>query len=1554
MAKLVRALIAVALVALVSHVQSSSVPAQRAVDVQIPTAAEALDAHRRADHESQEAADPKADRAQTDATSDVVTASNERFVPTSEQRRAREPFANDTLLVRSDLSAGEIERMVTEAGGRYERPIPEIGFHVVGADEAALDTVSYRLSTQDGVAAVEPNGRRYAFEVPNDDYLDSQWNLHATRFMPAWDLTHGSETVDIAVIDTAVQLDAAAYAGRITATYDALAGEYEWPNGCCEHGTMVTSLLASKTNDGIGMAGTAWNGRFMVARAIDADNGGTDATVIASILWAADNGAEVINMSLGGPAPSTALKTAIDYAVAKGIVVVAAAGNDGTDRPMYPAAYGNVIAVGASDFDGNVALWSSRGQWVDVIAPGYDVMTMAKDYGLGEEPSFSGASGTSFAAPLVAAAAGLVRSQHPTWTAGAIMNRISQTASDRGPPGIDDHSGHGMLDVYAAVGGRTAGSPGFAQDAREPDDVPFRAKPIAAAAQATIVPEGDADWFTYAAPGSGTIYLDVSPPEYRYPDPSGMDVVVEAYGPGNRYIGRIDRWGVGAWEDVWVATSGPGTYAFKVTNGASSSVRRPYTVTPAFSSEVVEGFDWADEYWTGSNAKSTAVGDVTGDGRDDVLVATSFYFDDANDGRLFVFPQTPDGDLAAPVKHTLHAMGGGGIAIADIDGDGDNDVAVASGAGVELLMQTDGILGDPTVLSAAEGASIVRIADLNGDGAVDIVAGGYERTVAILRVEDGWEPHTVYEGRLQGLEVGDLDGDEYPDIAGAVWVGVTPLGTPPPQMALIVLHQQPDDTFVTTEHRAGFGSEMQSLEDVEIVDVNDDQRDDVIAVVPSNRPASQVKVWTQTAAGGLSDASTHPSYDLPYSIRSADMDGGNGDEIVVAHSAWDAVGVYHQLPGGGLTDEELWYVPHSYFQTESLSLGDTNSDGRRDIVVPGSSNAYVSVLEQLGSPHRKHPAWVTSTSPAALDRSAPTSVVPSVTFGRSVDQASITASSVRLVDGESGSPVTISRTYDAASKRLDLKPTTALVAGRAYVVTVDGLRDSAGFPMSDRFTSRFTVAKPASARTLDSDFDGDGYDDVVIGTPREDLGAAKDGGVVHVLYGSVSGPSSRSVMLSQDSSSVAGVAETGDLFGAAFASGDLNADGYDDLAIGSPGESVGAASRAGMVHVFHGSPIGLRTSGSQMIAHEPESGDFFGSSLTWGNFDTIAGDELAVSGPGESIGDAFRAGMVHVFPSRSSSLDVSAASAWTMNDTTPGVTAAAADHFGMALAAGDLDADGLDDLAIGAPGHDYATFVPGDGTDLGSVAIVRGTTVGPRYGGSIRADIDRMGFYPRGFGTSLAIADVGGSAQRDGFPDLIAGATNMRALVLFGSAAASAEPSFRSFNLIGNQRPVQALDPLYPSGTSTDPPHGFGRAVAAATGRNGSTVVVVGAPAANDAAGRVELYVAGAYLADKGVFGLAKTATLRQGSQLKPGAAEPNDRTGTALSMGDWDGNSKIDAAVGAPGEALPSKSAAGVVHVVRDVAGQRLSSSVSQDSTGIAGAAEAGDAFGASLEGSP
>ncbi|MFD3258467.1 S8 family peptidase [Paenibacillus lentus] len=282
-------------------------------------------------------------------------------------------------------------------------------------------------------------------EIPNDMlFSEYQWNLPIIETNRGWKLSKGSNDVIVAVVDTGVDLYHPDLQGRLLKGYNVVAPDEE-PVDDVGHGTHVAGIISANVNNGEGIAGMMWGGKILPVKALDKSGSGTTYSVAQGIIWAADNGAKVINLSLGNYADAQFLHEAIKYAYDKDVVLVAATGNDNTERPGYPAAYPEVLSVSATDYNLQKASFSNYGDYVDVVAPGESIASTYPDN------QYAALSGTSMASPHVAALAALIRSVNPDLKNTEVMDIIRNNVIDLGDPGHDNLYGHGQIDVYAAL-----------------------------------------------------------------------------------------------------------------------------------------------------------------------------------------------------------------------------------------------------------------------------------------------------------------------------------------------------------------------------------------------------------------------------------------------------------------------------------------------------------------------------------------------------------------------------------------------------------------------------------------------------------------------------------------------------------------------------------------------------------------------------------------------------------------------------------------------------------------------------------------------------------------------------------------------------------------------------------------------------------------------------------------------------------------------------------------------------------------------------------------------
>jgi thermitase len=326
------------------------------------------------------------------------------------------------------------------------------------------------LRAQPEVLYAEPNYLRYITADPDDPNYSQQYALRKIKANLAWSLWQPRRQAVVAVVDTGVQTDHPDLANMIFRDYTgAMIGfnavtntVMTGPNDGHGHGTRCSGIAAAQTNNGLGVAGYAWNGvagfsdtydiKIMPVKVLGDNGRGTDGDLAQGMNWAVDHGAEVISMSLGDLPYSQVLDDACQYAWNRGVLVVAAAGNHGNTALFYPAANANVVSVAATDSNDMFASWSAYGNWVSVAAPGVSINTTNRPNGYVND------SGTSMACPLVAGLATfllahnptLTRAYNPTQNNAARLSEIIRTTCDA-LPAQAKFVIHGRINAQAAL-----------------------------------------------------------------------------------------------------------------------------------------------------------------------------------------------------------------------------------------------------------------------------------------------------------------------------------------------------------------------------------------------------------------------------------------------------------------------------------------------------------------------------------------------------------------------------------------------------------------------------------------------------------------------------------------------------------------------------------------------------------------------------------------------------------------------------------------------------------------------------------------------------------------------------------------------------------------------------------------------------------------------------------------------------------------------------------------------------------------------------------------------
>jgi thermitase len=351
----------------------------------------------------------------------------------------------DRLLVkfRPGISTAVIDETHRRVGCPIESAIPQIGVYVVTAPSGEGRTKLAAYRQQSHVKYVELDGIVRTVDSPNDPYFANQWGLTKIQAPQAWDITRGSPSVSIAILDTGIDIDHPDLAAKIIAS--ANFGNSTTVDDLDGHGTHVAGIAAAITMNGVGVAGVGRDCSLMNVKVMSDDGTGYYSWLAEGIVWAADNGANVINISVGGSDPSSVLEDAVNYAWGKGAVVVAAAGNGGTTAAFYPAYYANAMAVAATNASDAMPAWSNRGGWVDVAAPGDSIYSCVLDAQYGYK------SGTSMASPHVAGLAALVFAVVTDTNGNGRLNDEVRSRIEDTCDSVSIAVAYGRINAYKAV-----------------------------------------------------------------------------------------------------------------------------------------------------------------------------------------------------------------------------------------------------------------------------------------------------------------------------------------------------------------------------------------------------------------------------------------------------------------------------------------------------------------------------------------------------------------------------------------------------------------------------------------------------------------------------------------------------------------------------------------------------------------------------------------------------------------------------------------------------------------------------------------------------------------------------------------------------------------------------------------------------------------------------------------------------------------------------------------------------------------------------------------------
>jgi hypothetical protein len=799
--------------------------------------------------------------------------------------------------------------------------------------ESALQ--AYRGNPE--VLHAEPDYIVKALAIPDDLYFPSLWGFWNTgqeggipgadiKATNAWDITTGSEEVVVAVIDTGVDynhedLGANMWRNEADCNENGIDDDgngyiddchginvfvKNWPPlDDNSHGTHVSGIIGAVGNNSIGVVGVNWNVSIMACKFLNSDGEGytSGATECLDYVKAMkDRGVNIVatNNSWGGGGLSQFLWEAIEAQREAGTLFIGAAGNSGNDNDVHPdfpasTVLPNVISVAATDRSDNLGVFSNDGRRSTHLgAPGVEILSTTI------ENTYSTFSGTSMAAPYVTGVAALLKAQDPSRDWRAIKNLIL-SGGETAPSLANTITGK-RLDAYGAL---TCSN----------SVVRSRLWPRERAINARVGEPVDLSvlHINCAAP-NGEVRVSV--------DPGGEIITLKDDGaspdqaPGDGiYSGQ---WTPPAEGIYGLIFPGGDTLSVRVLNGTPHMFRPAMVCTPGQSMDAV------------------AIGDVNGDGRNDVVFAGRTY-NPITQWHLGILLQGSSGALDSPIEYLV---GSGlayvrSIAVGDINNDGRADVVIVNtndyhsedGFMGIFLQNTSGGL-EPIVKYFTPNSSVVRIADLNNDGLSDVARIGKDTDsvdIFFQHVSGTLNPPVTYPIQHSGIamEIGDVNNDGLNDII----VGGRKDSSKP---NVGILYQRPDGTFgqaVYYDLRGNHGTHGLAVGDVSADGLND-------IIASYDMGGNEIAVFVQDLSGKMMSPVIYESEAFPHSVKIWDINGDGRSDLIVGQNG--KVSVLLQAPNGAFFSRDDYAIDVCcYNSTEGMAVGDVNGDGFVDIVTGG-------------------------------------------------------------------------------------------------------------------------------------------------------------------------------------------------------------------------------------------------------------------------------------------------------------------------------------------------------------------------------------------------------------------------------------------------------------------------------------------------------------------------------------------------------------------------------------------------------------------------------------------
>ncbi|MFC2947694.1 S8 family serine peptidase [Virgibacillus sediminis] len=439
-------------------------------------------------------------------------------------------------------------------------------------DEADYNQVLKALKQDEGVLTAEPDYILETSYTPSDPYYNQQWHLPAINMERAWDVERGSADVTVAVLDSGVNAGHPDLQGRVLPGYD-FVNEDSDPSDDHGHGTMVAGVIAANVNQ-TGSAGMDMHADILPVKVANDLGHVSSLDSVAGIYYAIEQGVDVINMSYGGYQFHKASRDALWEAYQQGILVIAAAGNDGISDPSYPASYEFVISVAATNEAGNPASFSNFGNMIDIAAPGTNIISP------NHLNTYSSANGTSFSAPVVSGVASLLKARNPGWEPWEIEWALESEAVPTGQAEWENRKGYGRVDAYESL---TASLPSLSGDVSNERSGARQLNSGEAVTELMDMPQ-DTDWYSFDIGQTASVTLDLTV-EANHQDLVG--VVYKYNGDTVTDQQVIDDGAMGDSEQLTFTTD-PGTYYLAVYDYNNHWSETPYKVQADIDTSISE------------------------------------------------------------------------------------------------------------------------------------------------------------------------------------------------------------------------------------------------------------------------------------------------------------------------------------------------------------------------------------------------------------------------------------------------------------------------------------------------------------------------------------------------------------------------------------------------------------------------------------------------------------------------------------------------------------------------------------------------------------------------------------------------------------------------------------------------------------------------------------------------------------------------------------------------------------------------------------------------------